>query len=325
MTQGKKYWVLGVAMLVAGAVRMPFEQQLTADVKKEKLLSPKLEIGTGEKLGQAFYAVSLGGLRTLIATFLNLRAQGQFEDQKWADVADTYDLIVDLAPRTRYYWDAGSWHLANNASSYYLHDSELSPLRRKILWKSYIQAGRAFLERGIKNNPDHPLLYERLGHLLADPYRIQAFGDTVEAYEASYDAFMAALDTGGARSYTKRAALYSLARVPGREQEALDLLLEIKAESKSLPPSALTLHYVLEYQRNPERPVIELVDEVFPSRKVSYTILSRIWLRNRERFPMDGVAKAIGLLELEFGIPEEKSILKQTLPPGMDSEDYFQK
>jgi hypothetical protein len=44
MTQRKKYWVLGVAMLVAGAVRMPFEQQLTADVKKEKLLSPKLEI-----------------------------------------------------------------------------------------------------------------------------------------------------------------------------------------------------------------------------------------------------------------------------------------
>jgi hypothetical protein len=323
MTQGKKYWVLGVAMLVAGAVRMPFEQQLTTDFKKEKLLSPKLEIGTGEKLGQTFYAVSLGGLRTLIATFLNLRAFGQFEDQKWADVADTYDLIVDLAPRTRYYWDAGAWHLSNNASSHYINDSKLPSLRRKILWKSYIQAGRTFLERGIKNNPEHPLLYERLGHLLADPYRIQAFGDPVEAYTASYDAFMAALDTGGARSYSKRAALYSLARVPGREKEALDLLLEIKAESKSLPPSALTLHYVLEFKRNPDRPVLELVDEVFPSRRVSYTIFSRIWLRNRERFPMDGVAKAIGLLELEFGIPEEKSILKQTLPPGIDSEEYF--
>ena len=38
---------------------------------------------------------------------------------------------------------------------------------------------------------------------------------------------------------------------------------------------------------------------------------------------MDGVAKAIGLLELELGIPEEKSVLKQTLPPGMDAEEYF--
>lgn len=323
MTQGKKYLVLGVAALAAGVVRMPFEHQLTSDFKKAGLLSPKLDIGTGDKLGQTFYAVSLGGLRTLIATFLNLRAFGQFEKQRWADVADTYDLIVDLAPRTRYYWDAGSWHLSNNASSYYLHESELPPMRRKLLWKSYIQSGRAFLERGIRNNPEHPLLYERLGQLLADPYRIQAFGDPVQAYSASYDAYMAALATGSARNYTKRAALYSLARVPGREKEALDLLLEIKAESKSLPPSALALHYVLEFKCNPERQVSELVDEVFPSRKVSYTIFSRMWLRNREQFPLDGVARAIVLLELELGIPEEKSVLKQALPPKVDSEEYF--
>jgi hypothetical protein len=323
MTQGRKYWLLGVAMLLAGAVRMPFEQQLTADFKKEKLLSPKLEIGTGEKLGQTFYAVSLGGLRTLIATFLNLRAFGQFEEQKWADVADTYDLIVDLAPRTRYYWDAGAWHLSNNASSYYLYESKLPPLRRKILWKSYIEAGREFLERGIRNNPEHPLLYERLGQLLSDPYRIKAFGDPSVAYAASYDAFKAAVDTGLARKYIKRAALYSLARVPGREQEALDLLLEIKSESKSLPPTALTLHYVFKYQHDPERPVIDLVDEVFSSRRDAYDILAKIWLNSKDRFPMHGVARAIRLLELELGVAEEKSILKQELPPSMDSDDFF--
>ena len=98
MTQVKRYWVLGVAILVAGAVRLPFERQFTIDLHQEKLLSPKLEIGTGEKLGQTFYAVSLGGLRSLIATFMNLRAFGYFEKQQWADVVDSYDLIVDLAP-----------------------------------------------------------------------------------------------------------------------------------------------------------------------------------------------------------------------------------
>jgi hypothetical protein len=323
MTQRNKYWVLGLAVLVFGLVRLPIEQQITVDLRKFNLLSPKLEIGTGEKIGQTFYAVALGGLRSLVASILNLHAFGQFEKQKWADVSDTYELIVDLAPRTIYYWDTGSWHRSNNASSYYLNDSELPPFHRKILWTKYINSGREFLERGIRNNPEHPLLYERLGHLLADPYRIQAFGDTAQAYTASYNAFLIAIETGRARSYTKRAALYSLARVPGREQEALDYLLEIKAESKSLPATALTLHYVLEYQRNPQRPVLELVDEVFPSREVSYKIFSRIWLRNRERFPMDGVAKAIGLLELELGIPQEKSILKQSLPPKMDAEEFF--
>lgn len=325
MTQGKKYWVLGMAILVFGIVRMPFEQQLTADLKKEKLLSPELDIGTGEKLGQTFYAVSLGGLRSLIATFFNLRAFGEFERQEWADVADTYELIVDLAPRTKYYWESGSWHMANNASSYYLYESKLPPMRRKLLWKSYIESGRAFLERGIKNNPEHPVLYERLGQLLADPYRIKAFGEPAEAYEASYEAYMAAVDTGLARSYVKRAALYSLVRVPGREQEALELLLEIKAELKVLPPTALAMHYVLEYHRDPEQPVLELLDKVFPSRKIAYDFLSRIWLRSRDRFPMHGVALAIRFLEVEAGVPDEKSLLKRPPPPIIDSDEFFRK
>lgn len=325
MTQTKKYWVLGLAILVVGAVRLPIEQQLTADLKKEKLLSPELEIGTGDKLGQTFYAVSLGGLRTLIATFFNLRAFGEFERQEWADVADSYDLIVDLAPRTKYYWETGSWHMANNASSYYLYESKLSPMRRKILWKSYIESGREFLERGIRNNPEHPMLYERMGQLLADPYRIKAFGDTEQAYEDSYEAYMSAVKTGVARAYVKRAALYSLVRVPGREKEALELLLEIKAEQQVLPPTALAMQYVLEYHRDPEQPVVELLDKVFPSRKLAYDILSRIWLRSGDGFPMHGVARAIRLLELEAGVAEENSLLKRPPPPEMDTEDFFQK
>ncbi len=325
MTQGKRYWVLGVAILIAGAVRLPFERQLTAELNKEKLLSPKLDIGTGEKLGQTFYAVSLGGLRTLIATFINLRAFGHFEKQQWAKVVDSFDLIVDLAPRTKYYWDTGAWHMSSNASSYYLYESELPPLRRKLLWKNYILTGRDFLERGIKNNPEHPLLHERLGQLLADPYRIKAFGDPAAAYEASYNSFMSAVDTGLARKFTKRAALYSLVRVPGREEESLKLLLEIKSELKALPPTALAMHYVLEYHRDPEQPVIELVDKVFPSRKLAYEILGRIWLRSTERLPMHGVARAIRLLELELGVSEEKSLLKSPQPVMMDPDDYFRK
>ncbi len=323
MTQGKKCWVLGIAVLVAGAVRLPFEQQLTADLHKEKLLSPKLEIGTGEKLGQTFYAVSLGGLRTLIATFMNLRAFGYFQKQHWADVSDAYDLIVDLAPRTKYYWDTGAWHMSSNASSYYLYESELPPLRRKLLWKNYILAGRDFLERGIKNNPEHPLLHERLGQLLSDPYRIKAFGDPSAAYEDSYKSYMAAVDTGVARKFTKRAALYSLVRVPGREEESLKLLLEIKSELKTLPPTALVMHYVLEYHRDPEQPVIELVDKVFSSRQLAYDILGRIWLRGADRLPLHGVALAIRMLELELGVAEEKSLLKLPMPPVIDPDDYF--
>jgi hypothetical protein len=323
MTQKKKYWVLGLVILVAGAVRLPLEASLTSELQRENLLPPRLEIGTGERLGQTFSAVSLGGLRTLVATFLNLRAYSYFEIQKWADVADTYNLIVDLAPRTKYYWDAGSWHLAYNAASHYLYESQLPPLRRKLLWKSYILAGRDFLERGVRNNPDHPMLHERLGFLLADSNKVMAFGDPETAYEASYEAYKAAADTGLARSFTKRAALYSLVRVPRRENEALDLLLEIKSEQNKLQPTAMAMLYVLEYQRDPEQTVIGLVDKVFPSHKQAYEILGRLWMNGRDRFPMHGVARAISHLELEFGIQEEKSLLNRPLPPMVDPDDYF--
>lgn len=87
----------------------------------------------------------------------------------------------------------------------------------------------------------------------------------------------------------------------------------------------MAMQYVLEYHQNPERPVIELVDEVFPSHKMAYQILGRLWMRASDRFPMHGAARAIRHLELEFGIQEEKSVLKRPIPPSMDPDDYFKK
>lgn len=323
MTLGKKYGVLGFAILVMGAVRLPLEQQLSAQLYRDKLLPMPLKINTGEKLGQTFSAVSLGGLRTLVATFYNLRAFTFFSQQRWADVADTYELIVDLAPNTKYYWDAGSWHMAYNAASYYLYESEMPSVRRKMLWKSYIQSGRDFLKRGIRSNPDDPQLYERLGYLLADPNKVPAFGDPADAYLASYEAYMGAVETGKARQFAKRAALYSLARVKGREADALALALEIKTEQQVLMPTILGLLYTLNYHRDPEQSVLELVDSVFLSRKVAYQVLGNQWLRARDHFPMHGVARAIRLLETDLGVDESQSILKKPQTAPMSLNDFF--
>jgi hypothetical protein len=40
---------------------------------------------------------------------------------------------------------------------------------------------------------------------------------------------------------------------------------------------------------------------------------------------MHGAARAIRHLELEFGIQEEKSVLKRPIPTSMDPDDYFKK
>ncbi len=321
MTQGKKYGVLVLAILAAGGLRLPFERALTEDLEAANLLPPKLEVGTGEKIGQTFSAVSLGGLRTLVATFLNLRAFGYFSEQKWAEVGDTFDVIVDLAPRTRYYWDTGSWHQAYNAASYYLYDAEIPPLRRKLAWRESILKGRAFLERGIRNNPDDAQLKERLGVLLSDSNKIAAFQSPGEAYEEAYEAFMSAVETGNARGYAKRAALYSLARVPGREKDALALAEEIRNEQELIPPSVLGLLYTLNYHENPEQDVLALADSIFQDRKTAYEILGNQWMRTRDYFPVDGIARIIPLLEKELGVPEKNSVLKVELSSPMNPDE----
>ena len=311
MTQVKKYFVVGLLILATGTARLPIESALTKEMVTAKLMAPRLAVGTGERIGQTFSVVALGGLRTLVATFMNLRAFRFFTEQKWAKVDETYHLIVDLAPHTRYYWETGSWHQAYNAASYYLYgESDLPPLRRKLAWRESILRGRDFLERGIRNNPDDPTMYQTLGALYSDTNKIKAFGDADKSYEKAYESFKRAVDTGQAREFSRRAMIYALARVPGREREALDLMEKLSPNEKRLP-SIIGLTFSLKYFLNPDQDVLKLVDEVFPDRVAAYKILSNQWTRTRDRFPIYGIAKVLTLLEREFEIPPEKSVLRQ--------------
>jgi hypothetical protein len=232
-------------------------------------------------------------------------------------------MIVDLAPNTRYYWDTGSWHQSYNASSYYLYESELPALRRKANWRASIIKGREFLERGISTNPDDPFLKQRLGFLLSDPAKVPVLGGPAKSYEGAYEAYMGAVQTGGAQGFAKRFALYSLARVPGREKDALELFYEIKSEENRMTPTMLGIFYSLRYHKDPSQPVMELIDSIFPSHEVAYDTLGSMWIRTRDQFPVFGVAQAIALLESELKIPDEKSLLKQPLPPPMNMDEFF--
>ncbi|MEP3213080.1 MAG: hypothetical protein ABJQ29_07805 [Luteolibacter sp.] len=323
MTQGKRYAVLVMAILGMGAARLPFERGLNEELIAANLMPPRLEVETSERIGQTFSAVSLGGLRTLVATFLNLRAFGYFTEQKWADVGETFDVIVDLAPRTAYYWDTGAWHQAYNAASFYLYESDLPPLRRELNWRASVLRGEEFLKRGIRNMPDNPQLYRSLGMLYSDANKIDAFGSPTEAFAKSYEVFNSA--PGGAQTggMEQRFALYSLARISGREAEALKLAEEIAKTEGGRTATVLNLLYSLRYFANPEQPVGTLIDSVFPDRKTAYELLSRQWVRTRDRYPVHGIARAISLLEMQLGIPSARSILKQKLPSPVRVDDMF--
>ncbi len=317
--------ILLAALLAFGAARMPYEAALGKQLRAERLTPPPLEIGTRDRIGQTSSAVALGGLRTLVATFLNLRAFTFFQDQRWDDVAETFDTIVDLAPRTRYYWETGSWHSSYNAASYYLENSKLPALRRREAWRAAICRGRAFLERGIRNNPDDWSLLANLGFLLSDTNKFPAFRDANETFMAAADAYRRSADTGKALPYVRRSQLYSLARVEGKEQEALALARSLYAVRKNRTPTLLILLFVLEANENPAEDVTQRAIEIFETPQKAYDALSVHWHRTRERFPVFGVAAALKSLETTLVISPEKSIFNQPLQAPAGPDDWFGK
>ncbi|RYD20306.1 MAG: hypothetical protein EOP88_15565 [Verrucomicrobiaceae bacterium] len=317
--------ILTVALLAFGAARLPFEAGLSQELRAAGLVPAAMEIGTREKIGQTSSAVALGGLRTLVATFLNLRAFSFFQEQKWDDVAETFETIVDLAPRTRYYWETGSWHSAYNAASYYLNDSELPPLRRKEAWRASIFRGRAFLERGIRNNPGDWSMQANLGYLLQDSNKFPAFRNADETFAAASAAYAKAGENKNAPAYVRRAAFFSLARVKGKEKEALALARSLYADRVNRVPTLQVLLLILEAHENPDMDTAARAIEIFGSKESAYEALSNHWFRTRERFPVYGVAKALESLERQLNIPPADSIFNKPPPPPAGPDTWFTK
>jgi hypothetical protein len=321
--QWHRYGIVIGALGVFGAVRLPFEAGLREELKTARLIPQAMAVSTRDKIGQTSSAVALGGLRTLVATFLNLRAFSYFEAQRWDDVADTFDTIVDLAPRTRYYWETGTSHAAYNAASYYLNESSLAPLRRREAWRASVLRGRAFLERGIRNNPEDWSLLRNLGFLLSDTQLFPAFRNPDEAFLAAANAYQRSAATGKALPYVKRAEFISLARVTGKEAEALAMGRELYASKVNRVPTVLLLLLALEAHENPDLDSAARAVELFGNPQTAYENLCRYWLRTRERFPIYGIAGALEALERSLAVPQEKSIFNKALQTRADDDEWF--
>lgn len=310
MSSLRKLSMLLAILLAAGAVRIPMERALSKELHAGRLLNAPLNVGARDKIGQTSYAVALGGLRTLVATFLNLRAYTAFTELRWADLAETYDTMVDLAPHTAYYWESGSWHLAYNAATDSKLSEDLPKLRRQELWRAYIHQGRAFLERGILNNPDNWSMNRDLGMLLADPFKAEAFPDRAQAFSAAADAYQRAASTKGAPSYIARNWFYAVARVPGREDQARTIGEKLFAEDRrNRTPTMRGLLFVLRMHADPKRDPNAVLKEMFTSDENAYFALSAIWLDSKDEYPVDGIAAVLPGLESRLSIPWEKSAL----------------
>jgi hypothetical protein len=203
-------------LLVFGAARLPIEHNLSTQDRQLRLRGVTFDLGLREQLGQLGFVAALSGFRALVADLIFIRAHVAWEQAQWGRVLLLLRQATTLQPRSILFWDMAAWHMAWNASAAAFNDETQPRLALRIkAQRECFALGKDFLERGIKNNPDEPRLYESLARLYKDKYHDHARA-------AEFFAKAAALP--GAASYDQRFSAYELSYVEGREREAYEQL-----------------------------------------------------------------------------------------------------
>jgi hypothetical protein len=218
-----------LSLLLFGAARLPLEHALTKTHRELHFRGVDFNLDLREQLGQVGFVAALSGFRSLVADALFLQAHVAWERTEWGRVLLLFRQVTTLQPRALLFWDMAAWHMAWNASTAAMNDPAQPRLALRIkAAREYFQLGKDFLERGIKNNPERPELYEALARLYRDKY---------EDHEHASEFFAQAASLPGAHSYARRFAAYELAQCPGRERQAYDQLRTLydSGEQERLP------------------------------------------------------------------------------------------
>lgn len=209
--------VLVALMLLAfGAIRVPIESALTAEHRSAYFHETQLGLGLREQIGQLGFLAALSGFRSLVADVIFIQAHVAWERTEWGRVLLLFREATTLQPRSILFWDMAAWHMAWNASVAALNDpSQPNETLRRRAQQQYIELGKDFLERGIRNNPDRPQLYESLARLYQDKLNDHAAAARLYAHAARLP---------DAPEYDERFAAYELSYAPGQERAAYHAL-----------------------------------------------------------------------------------------------------
>jgi hypothetical protein len=231
--------VLGV-LIVMGLLKLPVERDLASLHRQEYFRGVEFNLDLREKLGQLGFIAALSGFRAIVADALFIQAYAAWENTQWGRMLLLFRQITTLQPRVMLFWDTAAWHMAWNASVAAMNDQHQPRLALRVkAQREYFALGKDFLERGIKNNPDRPDLYEALARLYKEKYK-----DHEHASE--YYAKAAALPE--ARPFDRRFSAYELSYCEGREREAYQRLLSLynEGEKERLPTLIRRLQFLEE-------------------------------------------------------------------------------
>ena len=245
--------LLVLIMLIAlGALKLPIERDIAALHRQEHFRGVQFNLDLREKIGQLGFMAALSGFRSIVADALFIQAHVAWERTEWGRVLLLFQHVTTLQPRAILFWDMAAWHMAWNASVAAMNDPNQPRLALRVkAQREYFALGKDFLERGIKNNPDRPELYEALARLYKEKYK---------DHERASEFFGKAAALSGAMTYDRRFSAYELSYCEGWEREAYERLRRLYDEGKKerLPTMISRLKFLEEklvipqHQRIPE-------------------------------------------------------------------------
>ena len=222
-------WLAVVSLILAfGVMKLPAERALSLQHRQLEF-ADVVNLDLREKIGQLGFVAALSGFRAMLADFLFIQAYVGWERTEWGRVLFLFRQVTTLQPHVPLFWDMAAWHMAWNASAAAMNDQSQPRLALRVkAQREYFALGKDFLERGIKNNPDKPQLYEAMARLYREKYNDHAHAS--EFYSKA-----AALPE--AHSYDKRFSAYELSYCDGRERDAYERLRALydEGEKERLP------------------------------------------------------------------------------------------
>ena len=221
--------IVAAVLIAMGLFKMPVESNLAALHREEHFQSVEFNLDLREKLGQLGFIAALSGFRGIVADALFIQAHVAWENTEWGRMLLLFRHITTLQPRVLLFWDTAAWHMAWNASVAAMNDpSQPRQTLRVKAQREYFALGKDFLERGIKNNPDRPELYEALARLYKEKYR---------DHQRAAEYYAKAATLPGAAPWDRRFSAYELSYCEGGESEAYNRLRSLydEGEKERLP------------------------------------------------------------------------------------------
>ena len=226
-----------VLLALVGLLTRPLEAPAWTEVREAQV---EMNLGEVEgALGQGLVVGMLGGFRTIMADFLWIRLNSNWEQRDLVKVSALCQLVTTLDPRPDFFWinsaritayDMPNWRIRKEGGNHVVPESRQAELDRQ-------QAEQAFaiIQRGLRFHPENPQLHLEMG---------QIYLNRLKDYEQAAKWFLSASELPGAPYYAAR--IYSeLLRRQGKNHEAYAYLKDLFL---SLPEDPYAQHGVI-YER----------------------------------------------------------------------------